>query len=246
MHNIKLNCDMGEGFGVYQIADDEAIMPYIDMANLACGFHASDPKNMYNSVALANKHNVSIGAHPSYPDLLGFGRRSMKLEKKELIATLIYQISALEGICKVFNTSVSYIKPHGALYNDMMSDINIFEHILTSIYLYNNNLPLMILSKLDNKEYIALAKTYNIKLLYEVFADRNYNDDGYLISRQKDNAIIKDEEEIKQRLEDVKKGFIYSVSKKKLVLPCDSLCVHSDHPNAIKFIELLRSVLIDI
>ena len=237
---IRLNCDMGEGFGIWSMGDDEAIMPLIDMANLACGFHASDPANMYKSVSLAKKHNVSIGAHPSYPDLVGFGRRSMKLGSEELIAILLYQISALEGICKAFDTTISHIKPHGALYNDMMSDLRIFEDVAKSVSLYDSSLPLMILSQADNSVHKAVADKYNVSLLYEVFADRNYTQEGHLVPRTNADAVIKDDKKVLERLDTLKEGFIYSVSNEKLSLPCDSLCVHSDSPNAFTFIQTIR------
>jgi len=123
---IKLNCDMGESFGIWKMGEDELIMPHINMANLACGFHSSDSTTMNKSVELAVKHNVTIGAHPSYQDLVGFGRRSIACTEEEISAIILYQIGALSSFCKVHNTSISYVKPHGALYNDMMKDENIF------------------------------------------------------------------------------------------------------------------------
>ena len=143
---IKLNCDMGESFGIWKMGLDEEIMPYVDMANLACGFHASDPLTMTKAVILAMKHQVEIGAHPGYQDLVGFGRRSMLCSLEEIKAIVIYQIGALAGICKSHNTHISYVKPHGALYNDMMKDENIFKAILSGISSYNKELKLMILS----------------------------------------------------------------------------------------------------
>ena len=119
---LSLNCDMGESFGSWKMGDDERVIPYIDMANIACGFHASDPTIIHNTIALANQHDVEIGAHPSYPDLQGFGRRSMAMGGEEITNMLIYQIGALQALCRAQYTDINYIKPHGALYNDMMID----------------------------------------------------------------------------------------------------------------------------
>ena len=130
---IRLNCDMGESFGIWKMGNDEEVMPYIDMANLACGFHASDAVTMSRSVILAKKYNVSIGAHPSYHDLLGFGRRTLVCSLEEIKAIILYQLGALNAFCRANGTAISYVKPHGALYNDMMRDENIFKAVLNAI-----------------------------------------------------------------------------------------------------------------
>ena len=239
--NIKLNCDMGESFGIWEIGSDEAIMPYINMANLACGFHAGDPVTMNKSVALAKKHNVEIGAHPGYQDLVGFGRRSLASTKEEIMAIIIYQLGALNAFCKLHKTEVVYIKPHGALYQDMMKDDDVFNAIAEAIATYDQNIKLMILSCPRNNEYSEMAKAHNISLLFEVFADRNYNDDGSLVSRAKDNAIIKHESEVISRIKSLKeKGTLLSISGKELSLQTDVLCVHGDTKNALEFIQILR------
>ncbi len=133
---IKLNCDMGESFGAYKIGLDEELMPLVDMANLACGFHASDALTMQKSVTLAKKHEVTIVAHPGYQDLVGFGRRSMTCTFEEIKAIVLYQLGALSAFCKREDTRISYVKPHGALYNDMMKDENILKAILEAISSY--------------------------------------------------------------------------------------------------------------
>ena len=143
---IKLNCDMGESFGIWKMGLDEEIMPYIDMANLACGFHASDALTMNKSVLLAKKNNVTIGAHPGYQDLVGFGRRSMSCSDEEISSLVLYQMGALSAFCKAHETCVSYVKPHGGLYHDMMNKENVFKSILSAISSYDKSIKLMILS----------------------------------------------------------------------------------------------------
>ena len=150
MTKIKLNCDMGESFGSWKMGSDEEIMPYINMANLACGFHASDPITMNNSVKLAKKYGVEIGAHPSYYDLVGFGRRSIPCSMDEIQAKILYQLGALDAFCRSENQKITYLKPHGALYNDMMKDENIFKAILEAVSSYDKDIKLMILSKQEN------------------------------------------------------------------------------------------------
>lgn len=241
---IKLNCDMGESFGVWKMGEDEKIMPYINMANLACGFHASDAVTMNKSVLLAKENNVTIGAHPSYQDLVGFGRRSMSCTLKEIKSIILYQLGALSAFCKANSTNISYVKPHGALYNDMMKDQNIFKAILSAIASFDKNIKLMILSSPKNEEYEYTAKMYSINLIYEIFADRNYNDDGSLVSRVEENAVIHDELELIARLVNLKeKNFIQSISGKKLFLKADTICVHGDNENAVEFIKLIKKAL---
>jgi len=242
--NIKLNCDMGESFGIWKSGNDEEIMPYIHMANLACGFHASDPYTMAKSLKLATSHHVEIGAHPSYPDLVGFGRRSMVCSLEEIKAIVIYQIGALDGMCKAFGTKVTYVKPHGALYNDMMKDENIFKAIVSAVNAYDANIKLMVLSTTKNEEYANIALGYGISLLFEVFADRNYNDDGTLVSRIKKDALIHDELDVIERVRVLNQnGFIYSKNGKRLFLKANTICVHSDGKNALEFVKSIRKSL---
>ena len=242
--DIKLNCDMGEGFGLWKMGLDKEIMPHIDMANLACGFHASDALTMKNSVELAQKHDVIIGAHPGYQDLVGFGRRSMNCSSEEIDAIVLYQLGALSAFCKTNNTTVSYVKPHGALYNDMMKDETIFKAISHAIASYDKNIKLMILSSKNNDKYKKIAKTFGISLLYEVFADRNYNDDGSLVSRTQKNAVIHNDAEVSTRVQVLKKdGYLRSINNQKLFLAVDAICVHGDNDQALEFIKLLKKVL---
>jgi len=238
---IKLNADLGEGFGNYKIGMDEEIMPLIDMANIACGFHAGDPIVMDKTLTLAKKEGVITGAHPGYPDLMGFGRRSIKCTPLEIENYIIYQVGALNAFCQKHQVELKYIKPHGALYNDMMKDAEVFRAVLGACKILN--LPLMILSSSKNEEYENIAKEFGVKLIFEVFADRNYTDDGFLVPRVKQNAVIENKDEILKRVLMFKEGFILSENKKVLKLKVDSLCVHGDNKKALEIIRAIREVL---
>jgi len=241
---IQLNCDMGESFGIWEMGEDELIMPHISMVNLACGFHASDSITMSKSVELAVKHNVTIGAHPAYQDLVGFGRRSIPCTSEEITAITLYQIGALSAFCKAQNTKVSYVKPHGALYNDMMKDNDIYKAILQAISSFDTNIKLMILSTPNYEKFENIASEYGIELIYEVFADRNYNDDGSLVSRTLQNAVVSDEDEVIQRVKVLANdGYINSINGTKLFIKADTICVHGDGQNALSFIKGLKKVL---
>ncbi|PHS40684.1 MAG: hypothetical protein COB07_04025 [Sulfurovum sp.] len=238
--NIKLNCDMGESFGVHKMGLDEQIMPYIDMANLACGFHTGDPVTMHQSIKEAKANGVSIGAHPSYPDLVGFGRREMNCSVEEIISLVIYQSGALNALCQSYDVKIDYIKPHGALYNSMMKDMEVFKAIVKAVSKYNKNIKLMILSTAHNDEYASMADKYGISLLYEVFADRAYQDDGTLVPRSMKGAVLSSEEEIVQRAKLLQKeGCIKTINGKKLLLQADTLCVHGDNAQALSIIQAL-------
>ena len=241
---IRLNCDMGESFGIWKMGLDEQIMPYIDMANLACGFHASDAVTMNSSVKLAKQNKVIIGAHPAYQDLVGFGRRSISCTNEEIETLILYQLGALSAFCVVHKTKISYVKPHGALYNDMMKNENIFCSILKAISSFNSSIKLMILSTPNNEKFKTIADTYNIELLYEVFADRNYNDDGTLVARTDKNAVIHDVNIVQKRVETLQNsGYLYSINEKKLFIQADTICVHGDNEEALSFIKLLQKLL---
>jgi len=244
MSKILLNCDMGEHYGVWVKSDDEKLMPFIDIANLACGFHASDPQNMVKSVNLVKKYNKKISIHPSYPDLVGFGRRSVNCSLEEISALVLYQCGALDAICKTNDIKIEYIKPHGALYNDMMKDSAIFECIVKTVSSFNKNLKLLILSTANNQEYKTIASKYEIELLYEVFMDRNYTDEGFLVPRDKEDAVIHDSELALSRIKIlIEKGYLESQNGKKLEIQVDTICVHGDHEEAVEFVKLLRNEL---
>lgn len=234
---------MGESFGIYKLGLDQEIMPYIDMANLACGFHASDPVTMHQSIKNAKEHKVEIGCHPAYPDLVGFGRREMVCSEEEIVSFILYQLGALDALSQSYNIKVSYLKPHGALYNSMMKDEAIFKAIAKAISKYDNSIKLMILSSNKNSHYQVLATKYNITLLYEVFADRAYTDEGFLVSRSQKGAVISDEIEVINRTKLLfEKSIIKTITGKELKLKVDTICVHGDNQSALALIKSLHKL----
>jgi len=238
---IKLNCDAGESFGSWKMGLDEAIMPYVDMANFACGFHAGDPVIMDRSIKLALKHGVTIGAHPAYPDLVGFGRRSIVCSLEEVETMVIYQIGALQAFVTANGATLSYVKPHGGLYNDMMKDERVFKAVATAVARVNPKLKLMVLSMVDTSKQEAIAKELGLELIYEVFADRAYDDNGLLVPRTQKGAVLHDVGAVIARLKLLQKeGVLETISGKKIVLRADTLCVHGDNEEAVSMVETLR------
>lgn len=243
---LLLNCDMGESDAARSVAMDEKVIPLIDMANIACGFHAGDPLTMSRTVSYARQAGRQIGAHPSYPDLAGFGRRTMECEPAELIAKLHYQIGALQGICQAQGVSISYVKPHGALYNDMMRDQQILRSVLEAVSSYDAGLPLMVLARTDNQLVKETADEFNVRLLFEAFADRAYADDGQLLSRQHPGAVFEAPQQIiQQALQLARSGEITAISGRRLKLNADTLCIHGDNPASVQTLSQLRQALDD-
>jgi len=241
---MKLNCDLGE----FPHNNDAQIMPLIDMANIACGFHGSDPLTIKNTVKLARQHNVTIGAHPSYPDVENFGRLSMQLTPEVLIANVQYQIAALQGLCTAENTLVEYVKPHGALYNDMMKNLNLFDDICLAIAQLNQGsskpLSLMIQALTDNHAFTAIAKKHKITLYYEAFADRAYLDNGLLVPRSQSGAVLADNQQVVERCQALlKQQPLLSINQQPLTFHLDALCVHGDTPNALAMLKALRHTI---
>ena len=243
-NNMLINCDMGESFGSWKMGQDELIMPYIDMANIACGMHASDPNVMKKTVQLAQKHNVKIGAHPGYPDLQGFGRRHMAMSCEELAALFIYQLGALQGICISEDTEISYVKPHGALYNDMMSNDAIFKTLLAALKKYNPALPLMIMAVPEKQHYIDMADQHGIQLIFEAFIDRSYQKDGRLTPRSAPNSIHETVDAVIKQVEGlVKQQRVMSVCGESVLISADTLCIHGDGNLALEIAKKLRQRL---
>ncbi|MEI8670441.1 5-oxoprolinase subunit PxpA [Pseudoalteromonas sp. B131b] len=237
---MKLNCDLGESFGAWKMGLDCSVMPHIDMANIACGFHAGDADVMASTLTLAKQYNVQIGAHPSYPDLQGFGRRSMNLSASELINCLHYQIAAVEGMAKVQGLTLSYVKPHGALYNDMMADETILNTVMHAIAIYPTPLKLMLLATAKAHSHQQLAKTYQLTLILEAFADRQYTDAGLLVSRNIPGSVHNKSALIAQVKQLLTTGCVTTQSGKVLPLHADSLCVHSDNEASIALIQEIK------
>lgn len=239
---MKLNCDLGESFGAWQMGLDSEVMPHIDMANIACGFHGGDSDVMANTLALAKQHKVLIGAHPSYPDKQGFGRRSMALTAQELTNCLHYQIAAIEGMAKVQGLNLSYVKPHGALYNDMMANETILHTVMQAVASYSADLQMMILATAQADKHKQLAQQYQLTLILEAFADRQYTDEGLLVSRSLSGSVHDKSALLAQVKQLLATGCVTTRSGKQLPLHADSICVHGDNAAGIALIEEIKAL----
>ena len=241
---MKLNCDLGESYGNWVTGMDDEVMPFVDMANIACGFHASDPDVMAKTIQSGVKHGVSIGAHPGYDDKKGFGRRSIPHTHNELKNIVAYQVGAMIGMCKLYGAKVEYIKPHGALYNDMMSNEAVYQAIVESIAQADFGVPLMILAKVDNEKYQAIADAAGVSLLFEAFADRAYTNEGTLSSRSLPGSVHHDPQLIINQVEQlVTNGTVTTIDGNELALKADTICVHGDNPESINTVQQLRKVI---
>jgi UPF0271 protein len=240
---MKLNCDLGESFGSWSMGLDEQVMPHIDQANIACGFHAGDPLVMQKTLKLAKVHNVKVGAHPGYADLVGFGRRSMNCSTEEIIALVTYQVAAIDGVAKSLGLELDYVKPHGALYNDMMVNESVRTAILTALSNYHKPLKLMLQATPQIDEYKNEAKAFGIDILSEVFADRCYDDNGKLLARSKAGAVHNREKMLAQVKQLKNQGTVTTVSGHIIALSADSLCVHGDNIEGVQAIELIRQLI---
>jgi len=244
MSRLLLNCDIGESYGAWTMGLDAQVMPFIDCANIACGFHAGDPSVMRKTVALALSHDVTIGAHPAYPDLVGFGRRSMVCSAQEIQDLLHYQIGALDGVCRGQGGRVKYVKPHGAMYNDMMANPAQLRAVIEGIARYDAELPLMVLAMRDNTAAQAIADEYGVTLWFEAFADRAYDSVGRLVSRNLPGAVHRDPERIIEQALTLSRGEALTASDgSELLLAANTLCVHGDNASSIAAVQRIREAL---
>lgn len=244
MQTLLLNCDMGESYGSWRMGLDAEVMPYIDCANIACGYHAGDPSIMRRTVALALQHGVTIGAHPAYPDLVGFGRRSMACSNEEIRDLLHYQIGALDGICKVQGGRVAYVKPHGALYNDMMADLVKLRAVLEAVAAYDSSLPLMLMATADDRAAQQLGEELGVTLWFEAFADRGYTASGHLLSRRLPGAVHHEPALIiEQALRLARGETLLADDGSALRLNASTLCVHGDNDSSLAAVRQIRQAL---
>jgi len=240
---INLNADMGESFGAYEMGDDQALLGSVTSANIACGFHGGDPVVMTNTVKMAVENNVSIGAHPSFPDLQGFGRRVMKLSADEVYAMTVYQIGALMGIAQTQGAKVTHVKPHGALNNMACEDADLADTLAKSVKDVDRDLIFLApaLSELSNAGQKAGLAVAN-----EIFADRAYTEKGTLVNRREQGAVIHDASECLSRVvEMLEKGGLVSQSGSVLKTDIHSICVHGDSPKAVDAASFIKAGLID-
>lgn len=243
---MKLNCDLGESFGNWKMGVDEAVMPVIDMANIACGFHAGDEQHMHKTLLLAKAHHVEVGAHPGYKDIQGFGRRSIAHTEQEIVNLMIYQVSAIIGMSLTLGIQVTYVKPHGALYNDMMIDSGVRTAVFKSIKMLNSSLnlglKLVMLATKDSKWLKQQAAEYDVELLLEAFADRQYTDDGKLKSRKLAGAVLSKEKMLLQVEQLHKQGTVTTDSGSVLKIDADTICVHGDNEEGISVIRDIKAI----
>jgi len=238
---IDLNCDLGESFGAYKMGMDEEILRYITSANIACGFHAGDPMVMAQTVAWCRACGVRVGAHPGFPDLVGFGRRNMSLSPEEVKAIVIYQIGALKAFCDGAGVRLYHVKPHGALYNMAARDYKFARAICQGIKAVDEGLHLLALS---SSEMLRAAKELGIPYASEVFADRAYQSDGTLAPRSQKGAVIEDEDQgVSRVIRMVQEGRVAAIDGSDISLQADSVCVHGDGIKALSFVKKIRKNL---
>lgn len=241
MKRVDLNCDMGESFGAWHLGMDEEILKEITSANVACGFHASDPDVMHKTVEMATRAGVAVGAHPGYPDLVGFGRRPMALSPSEVYTSVLYQIGALNGFCRAAGCTMQHVKPHGAMYNTAVKDPDIANAIVHAILDFRKDLILLAPA---GSQMAVEAEREGLRVAYEVFADRAYEEDGSLVSRKKPGAMITDEDlAVKRVIRMVKEGKVEAITGKDIEIQADSICVHGDGPKALAFAGKIREAL---
>lgn len=241
MDRIDLNCDLGESFGAYTLGLDSQVLPYISSANVACGFHASDPAVMSATVAAAKACAVAVGAHPGYPDLQGFGRREMRIPPREVKAMVQYQIGALQAFCRANGLPLQHVKPHGALYNMAGKDEDLALAICEGIAEID---PSLILLGLSGSKLLSAAEKIGLPYAREVFADRAYEEDGSLVARGKPGAMITDEDAAVARvIRMIREGVVTAVTGREIPIRADSVCVHGDSPKALAFVQKIRAAL---
>jgi 5-oxoprolinase (ATP-hydrolysing) subunit A len=238
---VDLNCDMGESFGTYKIGADEELLEYVTSANIACGFHAGDPSTMRRTVHMAMARQVAVGAHPGYPDLLGFGRRSLDATPQEVYDMTVYQIGALAAFVKAEGGRLHHVKPHGALYNTAARHPKIAEAVVEAVYRVD---PELILFGLSGSALIDAARRIGLRVANEVFADRTYQADGTLTPRSEAGALITDEEAaVEQVLSMVREGKVRTLQGVDVAIVADTVCIHGDGANAVAFAKRLRESL---
>lgn len=235
---MDLNSDLGESLGAWRMGDDAAMLDIVSSANVACGFHGGDPAGILHTLRAARARGVTVGAHVSYPDLIGFGRRNMDVASPDLVAGIIYQIGALQGLAHVAGTEVRYVKPHGALYNTIAHDRRQAEDVIAAIRAID---PALVLVALAGSPLIDWARDAGLTVVAEAFADRGYTPEGALVSRREPGAVLHDVDQIAARmLTLVRDGVVRAVDGSDVRIAADSICVHGDSPGAVAIARHLR------
>jgi len=238
---VDLNCDVGESYGAYRLGADDALMPWITSANIACGYHAGDPLVMDATVRLAVRHGVGIGAHPGFPDLLGFGRRAMQLAPGEVENDVLYQVGALAAFARAAGVELAHVKPHGALYNVAARDVETARAIVRGVARAGSHL---ILVGLAGSALVEAAREVGLIVANEGFADRVYNPDGTLRSRRLPGALLESPAAAaEQALRIARDGTVTSHTGEEISLHVDTICIHGDTPAAVEMAQAIRQKL---
>jgi UPF0271 protein len=238
---MDINSDMGEGFGAWDVGNDAVLLDYITSTNIACGWHAGDPARMKKLVELATAKKVHIGAHPGLPDLVGFGRREMAISEQDAYNYVLYQAGALQAFINAAGNRLHHVKPHGALYNQAAKDMKLARGIARAVKDLGGN---VILYGLAGSCLIDAAKELNVPVWQEVFADRKYTKEGFLVPRTQVGAVIEDESEaLKQVMSMAKEGKVIAIDRSEIKIQADTLCIHGDNPHAVEFAKKIKAAL---
>ena len=238
---MDINSDMGEGFGAWDMGNDALLLDYITSTNIACGWHAGDPARMKKLVELATAKKVHIGAHPGLPDLVGFGRREMAISEQDAYNYVLYQAGALQAFINAAGNRLHHVKPHGALYNQAAKDMKLARGIARAVKDLGGN---VILYGLAGSCLIDAAKELNVPVWQEVFADRKYTKEGFLVPRTQVGAVIEDESEaLKQVMSMAKEGIVIAIDSSEIKIQADTLCIHGDNPHAVEFAKKIKAAL---
>lgn len=241
MFKIDLNSDLGESLGAWRMGDDAAMLDVVSSANVACGFHAGDPAGVLATLQAAQARGVTVGAHVAYPDLAGFGRRNMDIESRDLVAAVIYQIGALQGLATAAGTRVRYVKPHGALYNTIAHDRRQADAVIEAMLRIDADLVLLALA---GSPLVDWARAAGLRVKAEAFADRAYTAQGVLVSRREPGAVLHDPAQVAQRmLQLVQHGTLEAIDGSVTEVAADSICVHGDSPSAVAMAVAVRQAL---
>ena len=241
MFEIDLNSDLGESLGAWSMGDDAAMLDIVSSANVACGFHAGDPAGILATLKAAQARGVAVGAHVAYPDLIGFGRRAMDVASSDLVADVIYQIGALQGLAQAAGTSIGYVKPHGALYNTFAHDSAQARDVIAAIRAVDANLALVALA---GSPLVRWAQDAGLRVVAEAFADRAYTPQGTLVSRREPGAVLHDSALVASRmLRLVRDGVVEAVDGSLASVQAQSICVHGDSPGAVAMARAVRAAL---
>jgi len=241
---IDMNSDVGESFGIYKLGLDEEVIPHITSANIACGFHGGDPGVMRKTISLARQYGVEVGAHPGFPDLIGFGRRNVDASLEEMQDDVVYQMGALQAFAISQGLRLQHVKPHGALYNMAVANPKIWGAIAEAVVKVDREVILVVLASSNREPLLEIGRRYGLRIAFEAFPDRAYNKSGSLVSRREKGAVIHDHEIVTQRaLKMALEGKVISIDGIEIELKADTLCVHGDNPAAVQMVKRIREDL---